>query len=83
VLAVSTDTGSTSSSSSGTRGRSATSNRLRAGDDDLRAIAAHLGVDGDVTAGEGADRTIAEGDASVNGCGASWWYSSGQPHPGL
>jgi hypothetical protein len=64
-------------------GGSAPVYRLRADDDDLRAIAAHLGVDGDVTAGEGADRTITEGDASVNGYGASWWYSSGQSHPGV
>jgi hypothetical protein len=57
--------------------------RLRAGEDDLRAIATHLGVDGDVTPGEGQDRTIAEGDASVNGYGASWWYTSGQSYPGV
>jgi hypothetical protein len=63
-------------------GGSAPVYRLRADDDDLRAIAAHLGVDGDLTAGEGADRTITEGEASVNGYGASWWYSSGQsPSP--
>lgn len=63
-------------------GGSAPVYRLRAGDDDLRAIAAHLGVDGDITSGDSPDRTITDGDASVNAYGASWWYTSGQPYPG-
>lgn len=57
--------------------------RLQAGDDDLRAIATHLGVEGDVTTGEGQDRTISQGEASVNSYGASWWYTSGQSYPGV
>lgn len=62
-------------------GGSAPVYRLAGGDDDLRAIARHLGVEGDVTEAEG-QRTIVDGDASVNGFGASWWYTSGQPYPG-
>lgn len=63
-------------------GGSAPVYRLVADDDDLRAIAEHLGVQGEVTAADGNQRTITDGDASVNGYGASWWYTSGQPYPG-
>lgn len=63
-------------------GGSAPVYRLVAGDDELRAIAQHLGVEGDVTAAEGNQRSITDGEASVNGYGASWWYTSGRMYPG-
>lgn len=63
-------------------GGSAPVYRLVAGDDDLRRIAEHLGVEGEVTAAEGNQRSITQGDASINGHGASWWYTSGRTYPG-
>lgn len=62
-------------------GGSAPVHRLVADDDDLRSIAAHLGLDGEVTEADG-QRSIVDGDATVGGYGASWWYSSGRPYPG-
>ncbi len=63
-------------------GGSAPVYRLVASDDDLRSIAEHLGVQGEVTQADGNQRSITDGDASVNGYGASWWYTSGQMYPG-
>jgi len=63
-------------------GGSAPVYRMVAGDDDLRAIAEHLGVQGEVTAGEGDQRQIVDGAATVSGYGATWWYTSGEPYPG-
>ena len=63
-------------------GGSAPVYRLVAGDDDLRSIAEHLGVQGEVTQADGNQRSIVDGDASVNGYGASWWYTSGAMYPG-
>ncbi len=63
-------------------GGSAPVYRLVGGDDELRSIAEHLGVQGEVTQADGNQRSITNGDASVNGYGASWWYTSGAMYPG-
>lgn len=62
-------------------GGSAPVYRMVAGDDDLRAIAEHLGVQGEVADADGG-RAISDGTAAVTGYGASWWYTSGEPYPG-
>lgn len=63
-------------------GGSAPVYRLVADDDDLRALADHFGVEGEVTEAEGMQRTITQGDAIVGRYGASFWYTSGQEYPG-
>lgn len=63
-------------------GGSAPIHRLVADDDDLRTLARHLGIEGEVTDAEGMQRAISEGDASVSRYGASWWYVSGKAYPG-
>ena len=56
--------------------------RLTADDDDLQALAAHFGLEGEATDADGMQRMITDGDASVSRYGASWWYSSGRSYPG-
>jgi hypothetical protein len=65
-------------------GGSAPVHRLVADDDDLRRLADHFGVEGEVTDGEvgGMQRTITRGDTVVGRYGASFWYTSGQEPPG-
>ncbi|HEX4902298.1 MAG TPA: hypothetical protein VFV42_05785, partial [Acidimicrobiales bacterium] len=63
-------------------GGSAPVYRLAADDDDLRRVAEHLGVQGDVTDADGQQRQIVDGDASASRDGASFWYTSGEPYPG-
>lgn len=63
-------------------GGSAPVYRLVADDDDLRALAEHFGIEGEVTDVDGQQRMISAGEASVSRYGASWWYTSGQPQPG-
>jgi hypothetical protein len=63
-------------------GGSAPVYRLVADDDDLRALAEHFGIEGEVTDADGQQRMISAGEASVSRYGASWWYTSGQPYPG-
>ncbi|HEY1119548.1 MAG TPA: hypothetical protein VGE43_17680 [Acidimicrobiales bacterium] len=63
-------------------GGSAPVYRLVADDDDLRALAEHFGIEGDVTDADGQQRMISAGEASVSRYGASWWYTSGQTQPG-
>lgn len=63
-------------------GGSAPVYRLVADDDDLRALAEHFGIEGEVTDVDGQQRMISAGEASVSRYGASWWYTSGQPYPG-
>ena len=63
-------------------GGSAPVYRLVADDDDLRALAGHFGIEGDVTEPDGT-RMITDGTASVSRHDASWWYTSGRPYPGF
>lgn len=63
-------------------GGSAPVYRLVADDDDLRALAEHFGIEGEVTDADGQQRMISAGEASVSRHGASWWYTSGQPQRG-
>src|SRR3546814_5451997 len=63
-------------------GGSAPVYRLVADDDDLRALAEHFGIEGELTDADGQQRMISAGEASVSRYGASWWYTSGQPQPG-
>lgn len=65
-------------------GGSAPVHRLVADDDDLRRLADHFGVEGEVTDGEGdgMQRTITQGDTIVGRYGASFWYTSGKEYPG-